>query len=333
MSTAPGRVTIALDGNGGDGGYQAIARAVSEVLTARPDVCLTVFGDPAMAALLRGQEHLPRLRLVPCRQNIPQDAPIGAVLRRYRQSSMYLALCALRSHEVQAVVSCGGTGPLVTLSRHLLGTCGLRPALCARLPAGPRRYTLMLDMGANSAVSSRDLLDFARLGAAAAALTMEAAQPRVSLLNVGTEEHKGSPLVREARALITSSAINYAGFIEARDLFSGCTEVIVTDGFSGNIALKAAEGVVAAYAGGRGLRQCCARLAMPRWLLPWRHNGSLLLGVDGIVVKSHAAAPVHGIAAAVRAAAAFAASGFQERLRRSLEVQGIHPGRRPAPSG
>ena len=328
MNTAAAPVTIALDGNGGDAGYQAIARAAEEVLATLPGVSLTVFGDPDMAALLHRPHLSARLRLVPCRQNIPQDAPISAVLRRYRHSSMYLALCALRSREAQAVVSCGGTGPLVALSRHLLGTCGLRPALCARLPAGPDSFTLMLDMGANAAVSSRDLLDFALMGAAAASLTMQVERPRVSLLNVGTEEHKGSPLVREARDLITAAAVNYAGFIEARDLFSGCTEVIVTDGFSGNIALKAAEGVVTAYARGHGLRQCFARLAMPRWLLPWRHNGSLLLGVDGVVVKSHAAAPVHGIAAAVKAAAAFAAMEFHGRLRQSLESGGIRPHRR-----
>ena len=322
MTDSADPIIIAIDGNGGDNGYRGIAKAVQFALTLNRDLRLRIIGDPAIGQELRALGiDQGSYELVECTRNIPQDAEVLDVLEHYQNSSMYLALRQLADKKVHAVVSSGGTGPLVTISRHLLGSVSrLRPALCAKMPYGPGSYTLMLDLGANARAQARDLHDFALLGAASARNYLGIENPRVALLNVGTEEHKGNDVIRGARDMIREKrAVNYTGFIEADHIFTGQADVIVTDGFSGNIALKAAEGLVGVLANGAGLKKFFAKLARPEWLLPWQYNGSILLGVDGVVIKSHASASTHAMAVAIVEAARCVRMGLIGRNTEYIE--------------
>lgn len=310
--------TVALDGTGGDRNRLAgIPRAVGFALTMYPDMKLLVFGSQELASDLK-KADLDHSRLE-CRiapQSIPQDENPRRVLENYPHAAMRQAVEAVKSGEAAAVVSAGGTGPLVALSRHLLGTIGsLHPALCARIPAGKDRYGLMLDLGANAQSSAKDLYDFARLGTAAARVLLQNSQPRTAILNIGSERGKGSELVQNAFDLISSDPRLYTeGFVEANRLFCGEADIIVTDGFSGNIALKAAEGVARIFTHGPMLKRMFAKMAWPDWLTPWQYNGSLLLGVNGIVVKSHANALQEALAVAMVEAARAAKSGLYEAM-------------------
>ena len=316
-------IIVAVDGCGGDHGSRHIVSAVTFAQTLYPHMHQIIFGPASLADELRSERVDPKrceFRLAP--QIIPQDAPVTDVLERWQKSSMRLALQCVKDGEAQAMVSAGGTGPLVVLARHLLGTLGnLRPALAARIPAGPGRYSLMLDLGANAQCSAQDLRDFAQLGAAAAQLILGIDAPRLALLNVGTETYKGSHLIQEAKALLEHERkLNFSGFIEADRMFRGDADVIITDGFSGNIALKAAEGVYTIFSKVPGIKRFFARMAQPDWLLPWQYNGSVLLGVDGIVIKSHANAGNDAFAVAMVEAAKAVESGLTSGIKDCLKL-------------
>lgn len=310
-------ITVAVDGTGGDRGTANIVNAVRFALALYPKLKLIVFGPSNLEEdLARGRLDMKRVQFVNAAQCIPQDAPVKDVLERYSRSSMRLAVQAVKDGEAQAVVSAGGTGPLVILSRHILGeVSSLRPALCARMPSGPGRFTLMLDLGANAQSTPSDLYDFARLGQAAARINLGIGSPRIRLLNVGTEAGKGSHLVQQARELMEQDKdLGFEGFIEANRIFAGDCDVIVTDGFTGNVALKAAEGVASIFARAPGIKRFFAKLARPEWLLPWQYNGSVLLGVNGVVVKSHASAGDEAMAVAMVEAAKCVQAGLTEAL-------------------
>lgn len=314
-------VIVAVDGSGGDRGMMHIAGAVNFAQTMYPNFKALVFGPAVLHdELKRSRIDWNRCEFVETYQVIPQDSQVNDVLERYTRSSMYQAVLALQEGRAQSMVSAGGTGPLVVLSRHLLGTMdNLRPALCARMPAGPGRYSLMLDLGANAQCSAQDLCDFARLGDAAAKLYFGVGTPRLAILNVGTEELKGSHVVQEAKAQLEADhSLNFTGFIEADRIFTGDADVIITDGFSGNIALKSAEGVYRIFSNAPGIKRFFAKMGKPDWLLPWQYNGSLLLGVNGNVVKSHGNAGKEAFAVAmveaVKAAQSDLAAAMQDNL-------------------
>lgn len=317
-------IIVAVDGTGGDSrSTQGIVGAALFALTLYPNLKLIIFGTDKLETDLK-KANLPgnrwEFRSAPL--IIPQDETPRNVLEGYTNAAMRQAVECVRNKEADAVVSSGGTGPLVTLSRHILGTVGrIRPALCAKMPSGPGRFSLMLDLGANSSCHSSDLYDFALLGRAAAKISLNIEEPRISVLNVGSEQGKGNAIVREARDLIKNNKNLYCeGFIEANRIFTGDTDVIVTDGFTGNVALKAAEGVARIFGHGSGLRRFFARLARPEWLMPWQYNGSLLLGVKGVVVKGHASAAEQSVAVAMveaaRAAQINLAAEIEEELGR-----------------
>ncbi len=318
------KITVALDGTGGDRSgdiNRSVVNAVRFALTLYPSLYLIVFGPSELETELKKatiDQHRVDFRLAP--QGIPQDETPRAVLQGYRRAAMRLAVQTVVDKEADAVVSGGGTGPLVALSRHLLGTLArLRPALCAKIPGGPGRFSMMLDLGANATSTAGDLYDFARLGTAASRLLLGVSDPRVSVLNVGSEQGKGSALIRHARDLIKADrSLDGEGFVEANRLFCGDTDVIVTDGFTGNVALKAAEGVAHIFAHGPGLKRFFAKMACPDWLQPWQYNGSLLLGVNGVVVKSHASAGEEALAVAMVEAANAASCDLLEGMKETL---------------
>lgn len=317
MAERKAGITVALDGTGGDtdrlGG---IVRAAEFALTLYPAMRLIVFGSRELERSLKKARTGSRCQFRLAPECIPQDEAPFKVLEGYRDSAMRKAVEAVRDGEAQAVISAGGTGPLVALSRHILGTLGrMRPALCARIPAGEGRFSLMLDLGANARSSAADLLSFAKLGTAAARVMLKNAAPAVSVLNLGSELCKGNRTVLEARDLIASCrGLHCGGFVEANQLFTGDTDIIVTDGFTGNVALKAAEGVARIIAHGPGMKRFFARLAFPQWLAPWQYNGSLLLGVKGTVVKSHASARQEALAVAIVEAARAVEAGLTEKM-------------------
>ncbi len=311
-------ITVAVDGNGGDRDALAgIGKAAKFALTLYPGMKLIVYGARRLEEdLARGQVLGPRCEFRTAAVQIPQDESPRSVLSGYSQSSMRKAVECVKEGEAQAVISAGGTGPLVVLSRHILGTIGrIRPALCAKIPAGPGRFSLMLDLGANARCTPEDLCCFARLGTAAGRVILGESEPTCAVLNIGSELGKGNELVQGARGLISScKGLRCNGFTEADRLFTGDNDIIVTDGFTGNIALKSAEGVARVFFHGQGLKRYFAKLARPEWLMPWQYNGSLLLGVRGTVVKSHASARQEALAVAIVEAAKAVKAGLCRAL-------------------
>lgn len=316
-------VTVALDGTGGDNvDPKSVASAVRFALILNPNLKVLVFGGQQLRqALIHEKIDAKRYSFISAPECVPQDEEPRKVLEGYYGSAMRKAIEAVKEGQADVAVSSGGTGPLVAMSRHILGCIEhIRPALCARLPAGPNKFCLMIDLGANSQCKSSDLLSFAKLGHAAYKLLYSESHPRVSILNVGTELNKGSTFVKEGRDLISKCrGLNFCGFIEADRIFCDETDIIVTDGFTGNVALKAAEGVAKAFLDAPGIKKFFSKLARPDWLIPWQYNGSMLLGVNGLVIKSHASAGKEAVAVALAGASKLASLNLIENMREELK--------------
>ncbi len=318
-------IHLAVDAAGGDSGIRCTVPTSLRFLRERPDVHLHLVGDERALARL-----LPRPRPANCstlrsERAIPMGAGLAQALRCAAGSSMQGALGLVAGGACQGLVSAGDTGALMALARRELGMVEdfHRPALCARIPtlAGS---CYMLDLGANVDCTPGQLLEFSRMGVALSRLLEPRRPARVGLLSNGVERGKGNRLVRAAHALLErQEAVEFRGNIEACDIQRGVVEVVVCDGFSGNIALKAMEGT------GAYLRQALpARLREPleRASDPRRHNGALLLGLDGVVVKSHGGADADGFHAALTQAAAWA-----EALRKRPSGADAPASRAPGP--
>ncbi len=324
-------VNIAVDAMGGDGGYRLVVDGAVGMLSDDPELVLHLVGKRAdlEPALMPVDARLrERIRLHDAESVLPMDVSTARALRQGRGSSMQLALELLAAGDVQAVVSAGNTGALMALSRQVMGMLpGIeRPALMASVP-GAGKPVWVLDLGANVGVDAHRLLEFARLGHFAVEV-LTGSPPVTGLLNIGHEPSKGPDVLREAGRLIEAEAeIDYAGFVEADAVFAGAVDLVVCDGFAGNILLKGAEGMVRLMFGeiDRALRRGpTAWLARRRLrtlhdrLDPAMHNGAPLLGVRGTVIKSHGAACVRGFAAAVRLAALEARRDLIPELERRL---------------
>ncbi len=310
---------IAIDAMGGDRGAGEVIPAVLDVHKRFPDSKFVLVGhEEDLCTELRNHSVVPdeRLRICHAEEVIGMGDSVINALRKKR-SSMRVALELLRNNdEVKACVSAGNTGALVANSRSALSMLpGIdAPAICAVLP-GLKGETLMLDLGAIVDTRVEQLLQFAVMGAELAVILKNKEAPSVGLLNVGHEEIKGNSQVREAARLLQGSTLNYVGYVEGTDLYSGETDVIVCDGFVGNVALKTSEGVADLLK--QKLIQGCnsslysrliAWLAIPMMTklsqeLDTRHyNGATLLGLKSIVVKSHGGADRVAFAAAIRRA-------------------------------
>src|SRR3990167_6268754 len=301
---------------GGDFGPRSIVQASLACLSATPSLHLTLVGQPSLLEeLLSGQSAVDRSRLsiAPASEVIAMDEKPAQALRGKPDSSMRVALELLRDGKVQACVSAGNTGALMALSRFVLKTLpGIdRPAMVAAIPTQVGCCHL-LDLGANVDCSAEQLYQFAVMGAVAAE-ALGVVRPRVALLNVGTEEVKGNQQVKLAASLLQQAGgLNYIGFIEGDGLYRGDADVVVCDGFVGNILLKSSEGLATMIAARIELlfrRNLVSRLAglvaMPvlrrlrAELAPAQHNGASLLGLQGIVVKSHGSAGGGGFKSAL----------------------------------
>ena len=325
---------IAIDAMGGDFGPHPIVKACLACLSATPSLYLTLVGQSQLLEPLLSDlpgELRARVSIAPASEVVGMDDKPSAVLRGKPDSSMRVALQLLRDEKVQAVVSAGNTGALMALSRFVLKTLpGVdRPAMVAAVPTRIGVCQL-LDLGANVDCTAEQLYQFAVMGSVAAEV-LGAVRPRVALLNIGTEDIKGNQLVRAAARLLQgASHLNYIGFIEGDGVFRGEADVVVCDGFVGNVLLKSSEGlssmigerIETLFKSNLGSRLVGA-LAMPMLrrlqgeLAPARHNGASFLGLQGVVVKSHGSAGIQGFQSAIERAL----TQIREDLPRRLSMQ------------
>lgn len=329
-------IVISVDAMGGDRGPAAVVAGLADAARKNPRVRFILHG-PAdvlgrMVRKRRGLAAVCDIRDAPDVVSMA-DKP-SQVVRNAKGTSMWSAIESVRAKEATVAVSCGNTGALMALSmirlRRLPGVN--RPAIAGLWPSrNPVGFNIMLDVGADIRADAPDLLQYAMMGASYARNGLGIERPRVGLLNVGTEEHKGRAELRQAHEQFPAAAaagdFDYVGFVEGGDIFSSHVDVIVTDGFSGNIALKASEGTARMV--GDFLREAFANSIMSRFAAllamtslrrlkkridPRHVNGGVFLGLNGTVVKSHGASDATGVSAAIKFAFKLAQSGFQERL-------------------
>lgn len=330
--------TLAVDAMGGDRGPSVTIPAVAEALRRHAGLHVVLVGlTDEMAGPLRqhGLEDHPRLRVVAATQVVSMEDPVAVALRNRRDSSMRLAINQVREGYAGAAVSAGNTGALMAISRFVLKTLpGIdRPAICTAIPHD-NGHCHMLDLGANVDAEPEHLLQFALMGAAAVRAVDGIEAPRVALLNIGEEDIKGSERIKQAAALLEAHpSLHYTGFIEGNGIFRGEADVVVCDGFVGNVALKTMEGVASMLGGmireeiGRNpLTKLAGLLSLP-WLRglkqrmnPQRYNGASLLGLNGIVVKSHGNADQEGFVSALEVAAREAERNVPGLIRDHLEA-------------
>jgi glycerol-3-phosphate acyltransferase PlsX len=303
-------ITVAVDCMGGDHGPHVTIPAALEFQARLPDVDVVLVGlrDAIEAELkVRGAAAGPRLRVHATSEVVAMDEPPAQALRYKKDSSMRVAVNLVKSGEAHACVSAGNTGALMAISRFVLKTlAGIdRPAIATVLPNMRGGSTYVLDLGANVDCTAEHLLQFAIMGAMLVAAVEHKERPTVGLLNIGAEDIKGNEAVKLAAALLRESGLNFHGNVEGDDIYKGTVDVVVCDGFVGNVALKSSEGVAQLMAAvmreefsRNFLTRMAALVAMPvirafRGRLDHRrYNGASLLGLRGIVIKSHGSADV-----------------------------------------
>ncbi|HET8731975.1 MAG TPA: phosphate acyltransferase PlsX [Moraxellaceae bacterium] len=312
-------IAIAVDAMGGDFGPRVTVPASLAVLREQPLLRLTLVGDEAQISPFLSRLSVAersRVSVVHTTEVVTMDDKVAVALRQKKQSSMRLAINLVHEKSVQACVSAGNTGALMAVSRFVLKTHANidRPAILTALPT-TTGHVHMLDLGANVDSQPEHLLQFAQMGSVVAEALDGIERPRVGLLNIGEEEIKGNDLIKRTDELLKASGLNYIGYVEGDGMFKGHADVVVCDGFVGNVALKASEGVAKMLAGfikeeiGRNwLTRIAGMLAVPVWnglrkrMDPGRYNGASLVGLTGIVIKSHGGAEVASFAHAVRVA-------------------------------
>jgi len=348
----PGSIVISVDAMGGDRGPAAVVAGMADALSRQPDLAFLLHGRPAdLEPLLAKRPELAAVTtLCPATEVVTMEDKPSQVMRHGQATSMWSAIDAVKEGHAGAAVSCGNTGALMAVSmlrlRKLPGVN--RPAIACLWPnRGPQGFAVMLDVGADVKAEAPDLLAYALMGASYARNGLGLKRPRVGLLNVGSEDHKGRAEVREAQDLLMaateSGGFDYVGFVEGSDLPSGRVDVVVTDGFTGNIALKTGEGTAKQI--GEYLRAAMARTWRSRlgYLLarnafstlrekmdPRKSNGAVFLGLNGVVIKSHGGTDPLGFASAVDVAYDMARYDLQSKIRSMLDA--YHASRPEAPA-
>jgi glycerol-3-phosphate acyltransferase PlsX len=354
-TAGPGRVIISVDAMGGDRGPAAVIAGMERSADRNPEIGFILHGDEAQLGRILARRR--RLRAVTELRHAPgvvkmEDKP-SHVMRHGEGTSMWSCIDAVKQGEATVAVSCGNTGALMALAmlrlRKLPGVN--RPAIACLWPSrNPGGFNVMLDVGADVRAEAPDLLQFALMGASYARNGLGIAIPRIGLLNVGTEEHKGRSELRLAHDLIAAAqaagSYRFVGFVEGSDIPSARVDVVVTDGFTGNVALKTGEGTAQLIADflreafhATLLSRIAALLAIAslgrlrKRIDPRRVNGGVFLGLNGTVVKSHGAADATGVSAAIKLAFLLARSGFHERLAARVASAGAAGQDAPAGSG
>jgi glycerol-3-phosphate acyltransferase PlsX len=331
-----GDIVISIDAMGGDRGVAAVVQGMGKSLARNPRLRFLLHGDAdLLTRSIRAQTPLAeRTEVRHADSVIEMDEKPSRALRRAEGSSMWNAIEAVKAGESPVVISCGNTGALMALAMLALRKApGVnRPALAVLFPSlNPNGYNIILDAGADIRAEADDLLKFAVMGASYARNALSLKRPRVGLLNVGTEEHKGRSQLHEAAERIAATApisdFDYIGYVEGSDMPSDRVDVIVTDGFTGNIALKTAEGTASlirgllkeafAYSALSRIGALFALTSMKRLqrrIDPRRANGGVFLGLNGTVIKSHGSADATGVSAAIKLAFTLADHGFTQKL-------------------
>jgi glycerol-3-phosphate acyltransferase PlsX len=332
-------VTIAIDAMGGDHGPAAAVPAALEVLAAEPDLAVLLVGrsealDPLITS--KAAAFGDRLSVRVATEVVAMGERPQEALRRKKNSSMRVAIDLVKAGEAHACVSAGNTGALMAIARFVLKTIpGIdRPAIISRIPAR-RGHTHMLDLGANADCTPEHLLQFAVMGSVIATDLDGVERPKIGLLNIGEEDIKGDEVVRDAARLLGASTLNYVGFVEGDDIFSGEVDVVVTDGFTGNVALKTMEGLAGMIGATvrteftSGLSRRIGALtswpalrAIRRRLDPRAYNGAGMVGLAGVVIKSHGGADAFAFGQAIRVAMTEARHGVPTEISKLLEAQG-----------
>ena len=326
---------LSVDAMGGDQGPATVVAGLSKFLSAEPAARAIVHGPKSeLAPLLAKNGIADRVTIHDTPEVVKMTDKPSYVLRNGKNTSMWSAIEAVRSHQAAVAISCGNTGGLMAMSMLRLRKAeGVsRPAIACLWPSrNPAGFNVMLDAGADIRADQDDLLTYALMGASYARNGLDIARPRVGLLNVGTEEHKGRAELKVAHELIANAAVigdfEYVGFVEGGDLPSNKVDVIVTDGFTGNVALKTGEGIanlISELLRGALLKNPWSMLGallargslsgLRKRIDPRRVNGGVFLGLNQTVIKSHGSADATGVAAALHLAYRLAQTGFSDKL-------------------
>lgn len=337
-------ITVAIDAMGGDHGPHVTIPAVLKALESDDQLNIVLVGlSDAIEAELKANKASasPRLRIHHASEVVTMDESPQSALKNKKDSSMRVAINLVKSGEANACVSAGNTGALMATARFVLKTLpGIdRPAIASALPS-EKGNTYMLDLGANADCTAEQLYQFAIMGAMLVSCVEHKERPTVGLLNIGSEDIKGNEVVKQAGELLKASHLNFYGNVEGNDIFKGTTDLVVCDGFVGNVALKTTEGL--AHMMGKFLTQefkknwltklmaLCALSVLKSFkkrLDPRRYNGASFLGLRGIVVKSHGGADQVAFLSAIHVAIEEARSGVLRRITEQLEIEHLQPSR------
>ena len=330
-------ITLAVDAMGGDHGPKITVPASINALTRYDQLHIILVGDKELIEkeLQRNKYTNTRLSIQHTSEVVEMDESPQSALKNKKDSSMRVAINLIKEEKAQACVSAGNTGALMATARYVLKMLpGIdRPAIASSLPS-QKGTTYMLDLGANTDCTAEHLLQFAVMGAMLVSSVTGNPNPSVGLLNIGSEDIKGNEIVKEASELLRRSHLNFYGNVEGNDIFKGTTDVVVCDGFVGNVALKTAEGI--AQLMGRFLTQEFKRnwitkvmafvslLVLNRFkkrLDPRRYNGASFLGLRGIVVKSHGSADSYSFFFAIQTAIEESKNNVLEKIQKQLELE------------
>jgi phosphate acyltransferase len=301
-------VTLAIDAMGGDHGVQVTVPAACDFLDKHSDVKIALVGNPELLQEFLSQlpqAPLERIQIIPASEVVLMDDPIEVALRRKKDSSMRVAIELVKAGQADAVVSSGNTGALMAISRYVLKTLeGVdRPAIATAIPNELGKGTTMLDLGANADCEPIHLVQFAQMANVMLQVVDGNPNPSIGLLNIGEEVIKGNEVVKQTSELLRQTKLNFYGNVEGNDIFKGTTDIVVCDGFVGNVVLKASEGLAKMMSGlirdefnRSWLTKIMALCAMVPLLRVRkrvdhrRYNGAVLLGLRGCVIKSHGSA-------------------------------------------
>ena len=340
----PKTLTLALDAMGGDNAPRSVLAGASLVLKATPHVCFMIFGDEEI--LVSELSDFPALKDVATVCHTPDvvasDTKPSIALRQGRNSSMRLAINAVKDGVADGMVSAGNTGALMAMAKIVFRTLpGIdRPAIASLFPT-QHGQSVLLDLGANIDCSAENLFQFAIMGDAFARTVLGLENPKVALLNVGEEEGKGSEVVKAADVLLRAShlAPNFHGYVEGNDIAEGTVDVVVTDGFTGNVALKMAEGtakickiflkeaLTSSWIAKLGAWLALSALKrLSRKIDPRLHNGAMFIGLNGIAVKSHGSADAVAFSNAINVALGLAVHKVNDKITEELALSQLQNG-------
>ena len=332
-------VTLAIDAMGGDHGVIVTVPACCDFLEKHPDVRISLVGDSEKLKLALkpySKTLVEQIQIIPASEIVLMDDPIEVALRRKKDSSMRVAIEQVKEGLADAVISSGNTGALMAISRYVLKTLdGVdRPAIATAIPNELGRGTTMLDLGANADCEPMHLLQFAQMASVMVQVVDGKYRPSIGLLNIGEEVIKGNEVVKQTAELLRASKLNFYGNVEGNDIFKGTTDIVVCDGFVGNVVLKASEGLAKMMSG--LIREEFNRSLMTKIMATFamvpllrvrkrvdhrRYNGAVLLGLRGCVIKSHGSADRFAFGCALDRAYEAAKNKMVERIAQDFVVE------------